>query len=196
MKMPLHTDTIVQQAPIDRPRTVPVTNISPQSKLSAFLSRRTAWMFALIAFFYIGTIGTLPLLGKDEPRYVQIAREMWQRGDWVTPMLGGQTWFEKPATLYWMIIANFHVFGVSEWAARLGPALCGLATVALVYWIAWRVEQKSALESQSHARGLATWSAVALASCAGLIAFSHVATFDIVLTQQSPLRSRVSSWLK
>lgn len=127
---------------------------------------------------YLGTIGSLPLLGKDEPRYVEVARDMWTRGDWVTPTLGGQTWFEKPALLYWLVMASFHLFGVSEWSARLGPALCGLATIGLVYWMARRVEQNS----RDEAHGLALWSGAAMASSVGLIAFSHTATFDIVLT--------------
>jgi 4-amino-4-deoxy-L-arabinose transferase-like glycosyltransferase len=154
-------------------------------------------LFAVVAVFYIGTTGFASLLGKDEPRYVAIAREMWLRGDWVTPTLGGPTWFEKPALLYWMIIASFKVFGASEWSARLGPALCGLATVALVYWVARRVERENdenlALQgasAQSTAspyrtaspHSYALWSAAAMASCVGLMVFSHGATFDIVLT--------------
>jgi 4-amino-4-deoxy-L-arabinose transferase-like glycosyltransferase len=42
------------------------------------------------------------LVGPDEPRYAEIAREMGVSGDWVTPRLGGEPWFEKPALLYWM----------------------------------------------------------------------------------------------
>lgn len=137
-------------------------------------------LLSVVALFvlYLGTIGTLPLLGKDEPRYVQVAREMWERSDWVTPTLGGSTWFEKPVLLYWLIMASFAAFGVSEWAARLGPALCGLATIGLVYWMAWQAERKSGRT----APGVALWSALSLASCGGLVAFSRVATFDIVLT--------------
>ena len=136
----------------------------------------TVSVFAIVAL-YLGTIGTLPLLGKDEPRYVEVAREMWLRSDWVTPTLNHSTWFEKPSLLYWLMMASFSVFGVSEWAARLGPALCGLATVALVFWAARAVEEREA-----NAQHLASWSALAMASCIGLIAFAHGATFDIVLT--------------
>ncbi|HET7288644.1 MAG TPA: hypothetical protein VFI71_14280, partial [Pyrinomonadaceae bacterium] len=70
-------------------------------------------------------LGKLPLVGPDEPRYAQVAREMFLRGDLVTPTLGGHTWFEKPALLYWLMIASYKIFGVSEFSARLGPAVCG-----------------------------------------------------------------------
>ena len=143
-------------------------------------SLATVWIaiFAVaIALLYLGTIGNLPLLGKDEPRYVEVAREMWSRGDWVTPTLNQSTWFEKPALLYWLLMASFSAFGVSEWTARLGPALCGLATIALIFWAARAVERRD-----PNAKNLAAWSALAMASCIGLIAFAHGATFDIVLT--------------
>ena len=94
-------------------------------------------LFAFIIAFYFYGLGKLPLLGPDEPRYAQVAREMFLSGDLITPTLGGHTWFEKPALLYWMLVASFRMFGVSEWSARLGPAVCGLLTIASV-WCAGR----------------------------------------------------------
>ena len=91
------------------------------------LAKRTALIFFLaVAAFYLYGLGQMPLIGPDEPRYAEVAREMNVRGDMVTPTLGGHTWFEKPALLYWMMIGSYRLFGVSEWAARLGPALCGV----------------------------------------------------------------------
>ena len=88
-------------------------------------------LLAVVTYF-LGL--NLPLLGPDEPRYAQVAREMFDKGDWVTPTLGGFTWFEKPALLYWLEIASYHVFGISEFAARFGSALFGLGTVVSL-WI-------------------------------------------------------------
>src|SRR6478609_8317728 len=92
--------------------------------------QRWFWVlfFTLTVFVYLFGL-TLPFVGPDEPRYAEVAREMFQRGDWITPTLGGFNWFEKPALLYWFEIVFYHVFGVNEFAARLGPALCGLGTV-------------------------------------------------------------------
>lgn len=57
------------------------------------LARRAWPLFFLAAIaFYLYGIGALPLVGPDEPRYAQVAREMWLRRDFVTPMLGGHTW--------------------------------------------------------------------------------------------------------
>jgi len=137
--------------------------------------------FLLLAFiiFYFYGLGHLPLLGPDEPRYAQVAREMFLRGDYVTPTLGGHTWFEKPALLYWMEIAAFKIFGVSEWAARLGPAICGLLTIAAIWTLARKVELATTNRDWP---GFAGWSALIASSCLGLIGFSRGASFDIVVT--------------
>ena len=145
------------------------------------LAKRAALLFFLAAAaFYFYGLGHLPFIGPDEPRYAEVAREMYLRGDMVTPTLGGHTWFEKPALLYWMMIGSYRLFGVLEWAARLGPAICGLLTVLLIYWAGNRIER--AHEDEREASGLGLWSGVALASSVGLIVFSRGASFDIVVT--------------
>ena len=128
---------------------------------------------------YFYGLGHFPLLGPDEPRYAQVAREMFQRGDWITPTLGGHLWFEKPALLYWMMIAGFKMFGVSEWSARVGPALSGLLTILAVWWVAQRVERSGKDLEQS---GLSFWSALAAGTTLGLFVFSRAASFDVVIT--------------
>jgi 4-amino-4-deoxy-L-arabinose transferase-like glycosyltransferase len=133
---------------------------------------------AVIAFYFYG-LGHMPFVGPDEPRYAQVAREMFLRGDLVTPTLGGHTWFEKPPLLYWMMMVSFRLFGVSEWAARLGPALSGLLTVAAVFWVGRRV-CGSSVEHQLTA--LPLWSAIIAASTLGIIVFSRGVGFDIVVT--------------
>ncbi len=128
-------------------------------------------IFIIVIAFYLYGLGQLPLLGPDEPRYAQVAREMFLNRDLITPTLGGHTWFEKPALLYWLIAAGFKVFGVSEWSARLGPAICGVLTVLAVWCVAREVD-----------RSFGFWSLIVMASCLGLIVFSRAASFDVVVT--------------
>jgi 4-amino-4-deoxy-L-arabinose transferase-like glycosyltransferase len=63
---------------------------------------------------------------------------MLQTGDWVTPRLYGQPWFEKPVLYYWAAAAAFRLFGVSEFAARLPSALAALLATAAMAWAALR----------------------------------------------------------
>ena len=88
---------------------------------------------ALVTLFF--RFGTLPFVGADEPRYARIAEEMNQAGRWITPVLQGHPWLEKPPLYYWVTIPAYRVFGVSEAVARLGPALCALLAAMTVLWL-------------------------------------------------------------
>jgi 4-amino-4-deoxy-L-arabinose transferase-like glycosyltransferase len=151
------------------------------------LNKRAAWLFGGAAVFvYLYGLNKLPFLGPDEPRYAQVGREMYERGDWVTPTLGGFTWFEKPALLYWLEILSYKLFGVSEGAARFGPALCGLLTVALVFLAGGRRQAAGSKENTDHPPFTIHHSplaiALVMATSLGLLAFARAASFDIVLT--------------
>ena len=147
---------------------------------STLAKRGTVLLFLAIAAFYFYALGHLPLVGPDEPRYAQVAREMLLRGDLITPTLGGHTWFEKPALLYWMMIASFKLFGVSEWTARLPSAISGLLTVAAVFVVGRQLELVK--DEENKLRGYAPWSAIAAATTIGIVAFSQAVSFDILLT--------------
>src|SRR5436190_6164911 len=146
---------------------------------------KRAWLllFISIAAFYLWGLGSLPFVGPDEPRYAQVAREMFTRRDLITPTLGGLPWFEKPPLLYWMMMLGYRVFGVNEYAARLGPALCGLLTAVFVYWIGRTVDAEEVHYGERTSGGsIGRWSALVWLSSLGAIAFSRAASFDIVLT--------------
>jgi len=145
-------------------------------------------LFLTIAAFYFYGLGAYPFVGPDEPRYAEVAREMLVHRDFITPTLGGLPWFEKPPMLYWLMAASYRVFGVNEYAARLGPALCGLLTAAFVWWMARAVDQTEFNVSPADEIGransckLANWSTLVFLSSLGAIIFSRAASFDIVLT--------------
>jgi 4-amino-4-deoxy-L-arabinose transferase-like glycosyltransferase len=97
---------------------------------------RLLWLVLPLAFFlYFFRLGGAGLLGPDEPRYAWIGRAMAQTGDWITPRLWGQPWFEKPALLYWMTGAAFRAGLGPDLAPRLPVALLGTAFLAFYWWI-------------------------------------------------------------
>jgi len=142
---------------------------------STLAKRVNFLLFVVFIAFYFYGLGHLPLIGPDEPRYAQVAREMFLRHDLVTPTLGGHTWFEKPALLYWMQIVAYNFFGVNEWSARLGPALCGVSTVIAIWLLAREIDN-------SRDKSASQTSALVAVACLGLIGFSRGASFDIVIT--------------
>src|SRR5215468_1307118 len=75
-----------------------------------------AVIVGVCAFLFYFGLGAFGLVGADEPRYAQIAREMWARHDWIVPTLNGQPWLEKPALLYWKVMA-----ATRFWAFMTGP---------------------------------------------------------------------------
>ena len=138
---------------------------------------QTVFILLIIAAAYFLGLGALPLLGPDEPRYAEVAREMFARNDWITPTLGGINWFEKPALAYWLQIVGYYIFGVNEFAARAGSAICGLLTIFTIYYLCRTTDDEG---QRTTDYGQTT--ILIAASSIGLLIFAHAATFDIVLT--------------
>jgi len=97
------------------------------------LSRPLILLLVLLAVFIsLDSLGARKLANPDEGRYSEIAREMAQTGDFVTPRLNGLKYFEKPPLQYWATAIAFKLFGETEFTARLYSALCGLGCLLLV----------------------------------------------------------------
>ncbi len=80
-------------------------------------------------------IGAAPFRDPDEGLYGAIAREMVDRGDWLTPRFNGLPYLEKPPLYYWLTALTYRLFGFSEWGARLWSALGASGTVLLTAWL-------------------------------------------------------------
>ena len=93
-----------------------------------------AWWLAipLLGILYFGGLTASGMLGPDEPRYASIGREMARSGDWITPRLWGEPWFEKPALLYWMTGAACRLGLGEDLAPRVPVAL--VSVVFLIFF--------------------------------------------------------------
>lgn len=137
------------------------------------LSRsRTDWLLLVgfCGFLFFFGLAAFGLVGADEPRYAQVAREMLERRDWITPMLGGLPWLEKPILYYWQAMLAYAAFGVSDWAARLPSAVDATAMVFAVY-----------LFLRKFRPGVHLDGALMVASTAGVVGFSRAASVDMSL---------------
>jgi 4-amino-4-deoxy-L-arabinose transferase-like glycosyltransferase len=117
-------------------------------------------------------LGRLPLIDPDEGRYAEIAREMLERGDLITPTLNYVKYFEKPPLLYWLNAVSLKLFGLNEFAARFPSALCGLLTVLATYVIARKL----------YGRRAAICSALILGTSVGFVLQSRIILTDMLLT--------------
>ena len=119
----------------------------------------------------VGLSGRL-LTAHDEARYSEIAREMLESGDWVTPRLSGIEHWHKPPLTYWTIAASFAVFGLNEFAARLPSALAAVASVVALYGIGRML----------YGRRAGVLGGIVLASSLLFVVMGRLATPDMLLT--------------
>ena len=154
-------------------------------------------IFGLVPGFGGSQIG---LVGADEPRYAQIAREMLDAhktdchqlharvlpssprperlkasyeclvGGTITPVLYGHPWLEKPALYYWRAMGFFKEFGVSDWSARLPSVTSAAALIILAFLHLRRFRPGGHLDA-----------ALIMVSAAGMVAFSRGASTDMQL---------------
>jgi 4-amino-4-deoxy-L-arabinose transferase-like glycosyltransferase len=121
-------------------------------------------------FLFFFGLAYFGLIGADEPRYAQVAREMLARHDWITPTLGDKPWLEKPPLYYWQAMLAYSIFGVSDWAARLPSAVDATLMVIAVYLFLKRLRPGCQLDG-----------ALMTASAAGVIGFARAASTDMPL---------------
>ena len=154
-------------------------------------------LFGLVPYFGGAKLG---LVGADEPRYAQIAREMLAAhsedchevhakimphslrpnaihasyeclvGGTVTPILYGRPWLEKPALYYWRAMGFFKEFGVSDWSARLPSATGAGFLVILAFLHLRRFRPGGHLDA-----------ALIMASAVGIVGFARGASTDMQL---------------
>jgi len=129
---------------------------------------------AVVALFFLYFFGLARtgLLSADEPRYASIGREMAQSGDWITPRLNGQPWYEKPALLYWMTAIGFDLGLGDELAPRLPVATVSVAFLVFFFFF---LKREFGLMPAAMATCI-------LATSAGWLAFSHIAVTDLPMS--------------
>ncbi|HEY4378986.1 MAG TPA: glycosyltransferase family 39 protein [Acidobacteriaceae bacterium] len=153
--------------------------------------------YGLIPLFGGDQVG---LVGADEPRYAQIAREMLSAhsdichqvnariiphsirpqdlqnslrcldGGTVTPILYGHAWLEKPALYYWRAMSFFKEFGVSDWSARLPAASGAFLLIVMIFLHMRRFRPGGQLDA-----------ALITASCVAIVGFARGASTDMQL---------------
>ncbi len=78
-------------------------------------------------------LGQVHLFDWDEINFAESAREMLLTGDYGRVTINFQPFWEKPPLFIWMQVLSMKVFGVNEFAARFPNALCGIATLMVLF---------------------------------------------------------------
>jgi 4-amino-4-deoxy-L-arabinose transferase-like glycosyltransferase len=153
----------VKTTAADRPRSLPA--LLDDSRLAVALLALTA------VFLLFHDLGGAALFNPDEGRNAEIAREVLETGDWITPYYNFLPRIEKPMFFYAAAAASYKLFGVSERAARLPSALAALGIVLMTYFFVRRLYGARA----------SLWSAVVLVTAVQFNVFARIVIVDMVL---------------
>ena len=81
----------------------------------------------------------LPMTDPVESNYVETAKEMMQAGDYLSPRIFGNYWYDKPILFYLQLIAAFQIFGMTDFAARFFPAVFAVIGLIMTYAFATKL---------------------------------------------------------
>ena len=133
-----------------------------------------AWLI-----LHVGGLFTPGLLDDVDSVYLEIAREMLRRHNYITPYIDGIRFFDKPPLMYWLGAGSMHIFGVHDWAGRLPLALLMLALLLATYALGLRLF--ASISPAAHPDRAALYSALALATCIGPYLYTRFYIPDIVV---------------
>ncbi len=133
-----------------------------------------AWLI-----LHIGGLFSPGLLDDVDSVYIEIAREMLQRHDFVTPYVDGIRFFDKPPLMYWLAAGSMHLFGIHAWAARLPLALLTLALFLAIYALGLRLFAE--ISPASHPDRAALYAALAFATALGPYLYTRFFIPDILI---------------
>jgi 4-amino-4-deoxy-L-arabinose transferase len=89
----------------------------------------------LIAIFIVSLLqlGSWGLTETSEARYAQIAKEMFETGDFIHPKKMGISHYHKPPLTYYITALGYAIFGINEFGARFFLSVALLVQLILIY---------------------------------------------------------------
>ncbi|MGQ9778957.1 MAG: ArnT family glycosyltransferase [Bacillota bacterium] len=112
-------------------------------------------LLLVLGSLYFFALGRESLWEEDEAIYAEIAREMYESGDFVGTFFNYAPRFDKPPLTFWLMTLSYRLFGVNEFAVRFFSALLGLAGLLLLY----------AMIRRTHGHRIALSAAFILGTC-------------------------------
>ena len=106
---------------------------------------RDLWLLAILALLVLATgIGLRDPWPADEPRFVLVAKQMWESGDWWFPHRGQELYSDKPPLYFWLLGASYAL--VRDWtvAFLLPSLLASLGTLWLTFDLGRRLWNRRA----------------------------------------------------
>ena len=147
---------------------------------------RSLWLLGALmalaaAAFFIG-LGEAPI-ERAEIYFLDAARAMVERSDWLVPYYRGEPFYDKPPLTYWLLAFSFERFGPGLFAGRLVAGLLALLTLALTFFATRRLIAPEASGRPSETGNSAAFLATAiLATSYAFVSFARLTMSDMLLT--------------
>lgn len=128
---------------------------------------------------YLPGLWAIPPVDRDESRFAQASRQMYESGDWVVPRIQDRPRLNKPPLIYWLQCAGIAVFGDRPgqylngniWVFRVPSILAAIGSVLITWRLGMRI-----MAAQAACLGAAL-----LAVCPMVVWDAHQARADQVL---------------
>ena len=107
-------------------------------------SLQLQFIIAIIAaLLFIPFAGEVHLFDWDEINFAECAREMIVSHNYLNVQIDFHPFWEKPPLFIWMQVLSMKVFGINEFAARFPNAVCGIASLLLIFNIGNKLYNES-----------------------------------------------------
>ena len=129
-------------------------------------------LLSLTAIIYIGSAWKPSLQDDADAAHAEAAREIVERGDWVTLRINGVRYLEKAPLMYWATAMAYKIFGFTEFATRLPLAIGAMLLVAAIFYFGrWMGGAKAGL-----------YSGLAMCAALGAYLFTRIMIPEVLIT--------------
>lgn len=136
------------------------------------------WLGAIAIVAFLWNLGGVGLVDETEPLFAEAARQMLVTDNWITPYFNGETRFDKPPLIYWLMAIAYRFVGVNEWGVRLPSALAAIALTAFGFYTLHQV----ATLKKNRLRSLPWIGSALIALNPQTIAWGRIGVSDMLLS--------------
>lgn len=152
---------------------------------------------AIWAVVAVALVLSLPLFPVDETRYLTVAWEMRQSGEWLLPTLNGAPYSHKPPLLMWLVNVAWLVGGTEIGVARMVPVLVTVGVIGLTFALGRALFPE---KREVAPLGVALTMTPAFFVYGGLLMFDQLLTLFVLLALlflwQAAEKPTFASWVK
>lgn len=146
---------------------------------------RSLWLLGAllalsVAAFTLG-LSDAPI-ERAEIYFLDAARAMVERSDWLVPYYRGEPFYDKPPLTYWLLAFSFRTLGPSLFSGRLVAALLALGTLFATFLATRRLVATAAGSALNPGRAAAFFATSILATSYAFVSFARLTMSDMLLT--------------